>query len=251
VTANSLKLLHGGLFPILLAAAIAFLMLTWWRGQHITEQVRSSLRESEQEFFANLLVRPLPRLPGTAAFLTSATVGIPVTLTLHLKHIYALHERVLLVTVVTSEDSHVPENVRAKMQDLPGGFYRVTLDNGFMETPSVPEGLRMAVEQAQLNWGNLSAISYYIGSETMIRPGAEAACGCGGSGCSHSCCTMPSEPARTSTYRRLRSWKWASRLKSEPHDCRCSTCSGVLPPDQAQCLGSALFVVAFRKLAGS
>jgi KUP system potassium uptake protein len=171
VTANSLKLLHGGLFPILLAAAIAFLMLTWWRGQKITEQVRSSLRESEQEFFASLLVRPLPRLPGTAVFLTSATVGIPVTLTLHLKHIYALHERVLLVTVVTSEDSHVPENVRAKMQDLPGGFYRVTLDYGFMETPSVPEGLRMAVEQAQLNWGNLSAISYYIGSETIDATG--------------------------------------------------------------------------------
>jgi KUP system potassium uptake protein len=171
VTANSLKLLHGGLFPILLAAAIAFLMLTWWRGQQITEQVRSSLRESEQEFFGNLLVRPLPRLPGTAAFLTSATVGIPVTITLHLKHIYALHERVLLVTVVTSEDSHVPEDERAKIQDLPGGFRRVTLDYGFMETPSVPEGLRMAVEHAQLSCGDLSAISYYIGSETINPTG--------------------------------------------------------------------------------
>jgi KUP system potassium uptake protein len=57
------------------------------------------------------------------------------------------------------------------MQDLPGGFYRVTLDYGFMETPSVPEGLRMAVEQAQLTWGNLSAISYYIGSETIDATG--------------------------------------------------------------------------------
>ena len=47
----------------------------------------------------------------------------------------------------------------------------MTLDYGFMETPSVPEGLRMAVEHAQLSCGDLSAISYYIGSETINPTG--------------------------------------------------------------------------------
>ena len=81
VAANSMKLFQGGWFPILLAAAIAFLMLTWRRGQQIAEKARSSLRESEKEFVANLLARPPVRLPGTAAFLTSGTTGIPLTLT--------------------------------------------------------------------------------------------------------------------------------------------------------------------------
>jgi KUP system potassium uptake protein len=93
--ANSMKLFQGGWFPLLIAAAIAFLMLTWRGGQQISEKARSSLRESEKEFVANLLVRPPVRVPGTAAFLTSSTVGIPLTLTHHLKHSYALHERVL------------------------------------------------------------------------------------------------------------------------------------------------------------
>jgi K+ transporter len=85
--------------------------------------------------------RPLQvRLPGTAAFLTSGAVGIPLTLTHHLKHIYALHERVLLVAVRTSEEPRVPQDERAKIQDLPAGITGVTLHYGFMDSPSVPEG---------------------------------------------------------------------------------------------------------------
>jgi KUP system potassium uptake protein len=168
VAANSMKLIQGGWFPLLLAAAIAFLMLTWRRGQQIAEKARSSLRESEKEFVATLLARPPVRLPGTAAFLTSGTAGIPLTLTLHLKHIYALHERILLVTVLTSEEPRVREDERAEIQDFPAGLSRVVLRYGFMETPSVPEGVRLAQEKAQLNCGSLSKISYYIGREAMV-----------------------------------------------------------------------------------
>src|SRR4030088_2122014 len=133
--ANSMKLFQGGWFPLLIAAAIAFLMLTWRRGQLLSEKARTSLRESEKEFVTNLFARPPARLPGTAAFLTSGTVGIPLTLTHHLKHIYALHERVLLVAVRTSEAPRVPESERAKIEDLPAGLTRVVLRYGFMESP--------------------------------------------------------------------------------------------------------------------
>jgi KUP system potassium uptake protein len=164
--ANSMKLFQGGWFPLLIAASITFLMLTWRLGQLLSEKARTSLRESENEFVTNLLARPPARLPGTAAFLTSGTVGIPLTLTHHLKHIYALHARVLLVAVRTSERPRVPEDERAKIQDLPAGLTRVILHYGFMESPSVPEGLRLAHEQARC--GNLSKISYYISRETII-----------------------------------------------------------------------------------
>ena len=166
--ANSMKLFQGGWFPLLIAACIAFLMLTWRHGQLLSEKARTSLRQSENEFVANLLARSPARLPGTAAFLTSGTVGIPLTLTHHLKHIYALHERVLLVAVRTSEEPRVPKDERAEIQELPAGLTRVILHYGFMESPSVPEGIRLAHEQTQLSCGNLSKISYYIGRETII-----------------------------------------------------------------------------------
>jgi len=166
--ANSLKLIAGGWFPLLIAASIAFVMLTWRRGQRISERARSKLRESEHEFFAKMTEQPPVRLPGTAAFLSAATRGVPLTLTHHLRHMYALHERVLLVTVLTSEEPRVAEEARVDIHELPAGFTRVILHFGFTESPSVPEGVRYAQEQAELSCGNLPEVSYYIGRETII-----------------------------------------------------------------------------------
>jgi KUP system potassium uptake protein len=108
------------------------------------------------------------RLPGTAAFLTSSTAGIPLPLTHHLKQIYALHERVLLVTVLTLEEPHFSEEARVELHELPAGVTRVILFVGFAEMPSVPDGVRYAQEQAELSCGDLSEVSYYIGRETVI-----------------------------------------------------------------------------------
>jgi KUP system potassium uptake protein len=139
-SANSLKLFDGGWFPLLLAGSIAFVMLTWRRGQRLTERARQAMRESEKEFVAHMCEEPPVRLPGTAAFLTSSTAGVPLPLTHHLKHIYALHERVLLVTVLTSEEPHVSEEARVELHELSAGVTRVILFVGFAEMPSVPDG---------------------------------------------------------------------------------------------------------------
>ena len=166
--ANSIKLFEGGWFPLLLAAIIAFLMLTWRRGQRLSEKARSAMRESERDFIKHICENPPVRLPGTAAFLTSGTVGIPLPLTHHLKHIYALHERVLLVTVLTSEEPRVSDETRVELHELPAGVTRVILHFGFTESPSVPDGVRYATEQAELSCGALHEVSYYIGRETII-----------------------------------------------------------------------------------
>src|SRR5262249_40969232 len=153
--ANSLKLFEGGWFPLLIAVSIAFVMLTWRRGQRLAEKARSEMRESEKDFIKRLCERPPARLPGTAAFLTSATVGIPLPLTHHLKHIYALHERVLLVTIVNTEEPRVADEARVEIHELPACITRVILRVGFTELPSVPDGVRYAYEQAELNCGEL------------------------------------------------------------------------------------------------
>src|SRR6476661_91680 len=168
LSANSLKLLDGGWFPLILTGLIAFVMLTWRRGQSLSEKARSHVRESEKEFLAHLIEDPPARLAGTAAFLSSGMVGIPLSLTHHLKHAYALHDRVLLVTVLTAEEPRVSDEERIEITDLPAGLSRIILRYGFSESPSVPEGVRYAHEQAELSCGSLSEVSYYIGRETII-----------------------------------------------------------------------------------
>lgn len=168
VAANSIKFVEGGWFPLLLAAIVAFLMLTWRRGQRLAEKARSSMRESEREFLRSLCENPPARPPGTAAFLSSGTVGIPLTLTHHLKHIYALHEHVFLVSVLTSEEPRVPDASRVEVRELAAGVTRVILCFGFAESPSVPHGVRCAIEHAGLRCERIQDISYYIGRETII-----------------------------------------------------------------------------------
>jgi KUP system potassium uptake protein len=167
-SANTIKLFEGGWFPLLLAGFVAFLMLTWRRGQRQSEKARSTMRESERDFIKHICDSPPVRLPGTAAFLGSGTVGIPLPLTHHLKHIYALHERVLLVTVLTSEEPRVSDESRVEITDRAAGVTRVILHFGFTESPSVPDGVRFAAERAELNCGKLDKVSYYIGRETII-----------------------------------------------------------------------------------
>jgi KUP system potassium uptake protein len=75
---------------------------------------------------------------------------------------------VLLVTVLTAEDPRVSDEERIEITDLPAGMSRIILRYGFSESPSVPEGVRYAQEQAELSCGSLSEISYYIGRETII-----------------------------------------------------------------------------------
>ena len=168
VAANSIKVFDGGWFPLLLAAGVAFLMLTWRAGRRLTERTRSRTRESEGQFIARLLNCPPVRLRGTAAFLASGTVGIPLTLTQHLKHLYALPEHVLLVTVLTSQEPRIRERERVDVRELCAGLTRVTLRFGFMETPSVPEVIRYAQHEHGLACGALSKVSYYLGRETII-----------------------------------------------------------------------------------
>jgi len=166
--ANSLKLFEGAWFPLFIAAAIAFLMLTWRGGQFLVENVRAAMRESDDAFFRKLAATPPVRLPGASAFFTSGTVGIPLPLTHHLKHVNALHEHVLLVTVQTLEAPRAEAGRRADVQELASGVSRLILRFGFMEQPLVADGVRVAIEHAGLRCGPPEHISYYIGRETVI-----------------------------------------------------------------------------------
>jgi len=154
--ANSLKLFEGGWFPLILAFAVAFIMLTWRRGQRLVERAKQRLRQPEEAFIRKMKENPPVRIPGTAAFLTPATTGMPVPLIHHLKHNRVLHERVLLVSVLTVEDPRVEDANRVEVVPISDGLTRMILRYGFMETPDVKLGLSLAINQDQLRGVDLS-----------------------------------------------------------------------------------------------
>ena len=169
VAANAAKLLEGGWFPLALAAVIAVLMLTWRMGWMQLERQRSKLRQSEEAFMAWLLAHPPLRVPGTAAIFTASSTGIPLSLTHHLKHNQVLHERVLLMSTVSSDAPRVDPAQRVKIVPLGHGIFRLILSFGFMESPDVMEALKLASNAPELRGVDPERITYYF-RRVMVVP---------------------------------------------------------------------------------
>jgi len=166
--ANSVKLFEGGWFPLLLAGIVAFLMLTWRSGVKLVERARGALRQPEEDLIETAVNKCQARLPGTAVFLASTPNGVPLALTEFVKHNHVLHQRVVLVTVLIEESPRIPDENRAEVIEIIPGITRVILHYGFMQYPTIYEGLILACKQGKLPGIDLTDITYYIGRETII-----------------------------------------------------------------------------------
>ena len=167
-SANALKLLQGGWYPLCIAGAVAFLMLTWRRGALQTEASRGRLRQGEPEFLQEVRDRKPFRLKGAAAFLSVSETGVPLSLSQHFQHNQVLHERLVLVTVIGTQEPVAPPDARATVKPMDCGLERIILRFGFMEQLDVPARLREAADQARLSAAEIDAMTYYIGRETIL-----------------------------------------------------------------------------------
>jgi KUP system potassium uptake protein len=161
VAANATKLIEGGWFPLALAGIVAFLMLTWRTGYLLLEQQRARLRQGENEFVAWVLESRPVRLPGAATIFTAASSGIPLALTHHLRHNRVLHERVLLMSIITAGAPRIDPEERVKLIPIGAGMIRVLLHFGFMEHPDVMAGLRLACRDPALSSIDPDQITFY------------------------------------------------------------------------------------------
>src|SRR6185437_6598011 len=117
-SANSIKLFEGGWFPLLLAAVVAFTMLTWRSGVKLVEAARGKLRQPEEDLIETAVNKCHARLSGTAVSLASSANGVPLALTQFVKHNHCLHQRVVLVTVLIEERPRVPDEERADVMEI-------------------------------------------------------------------------------------------------------------------------------------
>ena len=105
-------------------------------------------------------------MSGVAVFLTGNPTGTPPLLMHHAQHNKAIHETVLLLTVVNEHVPRVLEN-RVEIEALEQGFHRVRIHIGFMESPDVPRALREGIEKYALPF-TLDDVTYYLGRETLL-----------------------------------------------------------------------------------
>ncbi len=166
---NATQFFEGGYITIMIAATMAFIMLTWQRGRALLGKKLRDAALPLDLFFSSLKEEKPPRVPGTAVFMTS-NPGAPPSLMHYFKHAKTLHETVIFLTVQTRHVPEVPEAKRfAEVTPLGEGFYGATVVYGFMETPDIP---RIIGELRQYGVPvDRSSVSYFLGRESLVFTG--------------------------------------------------------------------------------
>ncbi|MEZ4224776.1 MAG: potassium transporter Kup [Polyangiaceae bacterium] len=168
-SANVSKVAQGGWFALGVAVVVLTVMTTWRAGrQLLARRVQAGLVPLE-DFVELMTVEPTTRVPGAAVFMTSNQGVAPPALMHNFIHNHAVHEKVLLLTVVTESSSTVDDDKRVEARSLGHGFVSVVAHYGFMESPDVlrlfarPDVPHLAIDYT----------TFFIGNEVVLAEGGE------------------------------------------------------------------------------
>jgi KUP system potassium uptake protein len=164
---NTLKIVDGGYVPLLLAGGIYLLMYIWHRGAGAVSAYLHENLTPFDTFLAELERNHIPRVPGTAVFLTRAVRDTPPVMTWHVRHNRALQQHVLAVTAQIQPVPWIAESERVNVSPMGPGFWRVVARYGFMERPNIPKLLSELPPHGCTI--DLADVTYFVGHETLTR----------------------------------------------------------------------------------
>ena len=167
-----LKIPSGGWFPLVVAALVFTIMTTWSRGRGILAERLAEGSMSFERFLASIERDPPIRVPGTAVYLVRTASAVPFALLHNLKHNKILHERLVLLSLVTETAARISDEERVQLDRLAPNVFRVVARHGFAESPSVPAVLAML--RARGLDIDPARSTFFLGRETLIateRPG--------------------------------------------------------------------------------
>ena len=144
-SANAIKIPQGGWFPLLIAIVSFTVLMTWKRGRELV--FAEIARQSVPMQTVIDSIDEVPRVVGTAVFLTPNSEGAPSSMLHNLKHNHVLHERNILLTVVVEDKPYVTKGNRYLIKDLGKNFYWVRIFYGFMASPDIPAALELCAGQ--------------------------------------------------------------------------------------------------------
>jgi KUP system potassium uptake protein len=140
--ANLLKIADGGWLPLTLGAAIFFIMTTWRSGVECVHEALEQPDEVAERFLSDLAAGKIPRVPGTAIFLTkSSSQKIAPLVIHHVQHMGSLHERVVMLTLQFEEIPRVRDDQRCHGEHIAEGIWHATVRFGFVEIPDLRRAL--------------------------------------------------------------------------------------------------------------
>lgn len=172
VAATSLKIFDGGWFPLSIGFTALFIMATWKRGREILSE-RLGAETMPLNLFVNSIGASAGQtVTGTAVFMVGSHKYVPHALLHNMKHNKIIHERNVLLTLITRDTPYVEDAERIRIERIAHEFYLVTAYCGFKEQPSVPDLFLICATQGLIF--DMMDTSFFVSRERLIasrRPG--------------------------------------------------------------------------------
>ena len=162
--ANLAKIAEGG--TLLLAISVYGVMWIWHRGAAAVYNRMHEALIPVPEFMAGIAAKNVPRVPGTAVFLTRTERDTPPVMVWHVRHNRALHEHLFVLRVEILSVPWVSSRNRIAIEEVAPNYWRAEARFGFMERPHIPELL--TTSKALGCTIDLDDVTYYVGHETVV-----------------------------------------------------------------------------------
>ncbi|SPL71078.1 potassium transporter Kup [Acinetobacter stercoris] len=169
IASTSLKIVSGGWVPILIGVIAFTILMTWKTGREIVFN-----RLEKDALPLDLFIKSVSLsnetifVPGEAIFLTGTPSMVPHAMLHNIKHNKVLHERNILVTVITRDVPYVPDQERVRVEVLDERFQRIFMYYGFKDQPNIPHALEQAYKQLDFEF-DMMRMSFFISRDRLIH----------------------------------------------------------------------------------
>ncbi len=166
LSSNSLKILSGGWLPLAVGAVLFLIMTTWMKGRAVLAEALDEKKVLFEELEDKIATHELVTVKGTAIYLARNLHGIPQVLLHNLEHNHVIHERIIVLTIVITDEPYIDneeQQIKIRTFGHQKQFYRVKLYFGFKENPDVRYALSLAIKKGlDLDMNN---VSFFLGNE--------------------------------------------------------------------------------------
>ena len=165
LSANVPKIPHGGWLPLLVGVGLVVQMTTWRRGRAIVARIMQRGRRRIDDVVAEAVRDGAARVHGTAVYMFKDPGAAPPAMVSNLRHNHVLHERTVVLSILTADTPRVPPGDRQSVTGAADGVFQVILTFGFLDTPDVVGELR------QTRFGgrplDLDEATFFLGRESV------------------------------------------------------------------------------------
>jgi KUP system potassium uptake protein len=166
LSATLVKIGDGGWFPLVIGAVMFTIMSTWYRGRQIVRRVTNESAMPLKLFVDSMSMSDTHKVSGTGIFMTTNPDGVPNALLHNLKHNKVLHERVVILSIITEDIPYVPKEDYVWIENMNHGFWKITGHYGFKEQPDIPAMLNDCKLQSM--HFDMMETTFFINRETLI-----------------------------------------------------------------------------------